>query len=76
MNGVWEYLSNLQEKEMDLLIEMGNNTKCQATSHGTMTFQRELGKTLLVRGMLYVLGMTNKLISISTLEDRGYAVSF
>jgi hypothetical protein len=38
MIGVRAYFSNLQEEEMDLVIEMGNNAKCQATSHGTMTF--------------------------------------
>jgi hypothetical protein len=30
----------------------------------------------MVRDVLYVLGMTKNLISVSTLEDRGYVVSF
>jgi hypothetical protein len=66
----------LKEEEMDLVIEMGNNAKCRATSHGAVTFQRESEKPLMVRDVLYVLGMTKNLISVSTLEDRGYVVSF
>jgi hypothetical protein len=75
MTGVREYFSILQE-EMDLVIEMGNNAKCRVVGHGTMTFQRESGKPLIVRDVLYVPGMTKNLISVSTLEDRGYVVSF
>jgi hypothetical protein len=76
MIGVREYFSRLQEEEMDLVIEMGNNAKCRATCHGTVTFQRESGKPLMVRDVLYVLGMTKNLISVSALEDMGYMVSF
>jgi hypothetical protein len=76
MTGVREYFSSLQEEEMDLVIEMGNNAKCRATGHGTVTFQRESGKPLMVRDVLYVPGMKKNLISVSTLEDRGYVVSF
>jgi transposase InsO family protein len=75
MTGVRDYFSSLKE-EMDLVIEMGNNAKCRATGHGTVTFQRESGKPLMVRDILYVPGMTKNLISVSTLEDRGYVVSF
>jgi hypothetical protein len=76
MTGVREYFSSLQEEEMDLVIEMGNNAKCRGTGHGTMTFQRESEKPLMVRDVLYVPGMKKNLISVSTLEDRGYVFSF
>jgi len=76
MTGVWEYFSNLQEEDMDLVIEMGNNTKCWETCHGTMKFQRESRKPLMVRDMLYVLGMKNNLILVSSLKDTSYVVSF
>jgi hypothetical protein len=46
MTRVREYFSSLQEEEMDLVIEMDNNTKCQAIGHGTITFQRESGKAI------------------------------
>jgi hypothetical protein len=61
---------------MDLYIEMGNNAKCGAAGHGTVTFQRESGKPLMVKDVLYVSGMMKNLILVSTLEDRGYVVTF
>jgi hypothetical protein len=76
MTGVRDYFSILKEEEMDLVIEMGNNAKCRGTSHGEVTFQREFGKPLMVRDVLYVLGMTKNLISVSALEDKGCVVSF
>jgi hypothetical protein len=76
MTGMQEYFSSLQEEEMDLMIKMGNNAKCRATGHGAMTFQREYGKPLMVRDVLYVSGMKKNLISILALKDTGYVVSF
>jgi hypothetical protein len=76
MNGVQDYFSSLREEEMDLYIEMGNNAKCRAAGHGTITFQRESKKPLMVKDVLYVPRMTKNLISVSALEDRGYMVSF
>jgi hypothetical protein len=61
---------------MDLVIEMGNNAKCREAGHGTITFQKESEKPLMVRDVLNVPSMTKNLISISALEDRGYVVSF
>jgi hypothetical protein len=71
MNRVWDYLSNLQEGDMDLVIEMGNNAKCQVAHHGIMTFQRESRKPLMVRDVIYVIFMTKNLTSVSTLENIG-----
>jgi hypothetical protein len=76
MTRVREYFSSVQEEEMDLVIEMGNNAKCRAAGHGMVTFQRESRKPLMVGDVLYVSGIKKNLISISTLEDRGYVVSF
>jgi hypothetical protein len=64
MTGVLDYFSSLKE-EMDLVIEMGNNVKCRVAGPGTLTFQRESWKPLMVRDVLYVLRMTKNLISIS-----------
>ena len=40
------------------------------------TFQRELGKSLWFANVLYVPGLKKNLISVSTLEDKRYEVSF
>jgi hypothetical protein len=55
---------------------MGNNAKCRAVGHGTVTFQRESKKPLMVKDVLYVPGITKNLIFVSALEDKGYVVSF
>ena len=39
-------------------------------------FQRESGKPLSFVDLSYVLGLTKNIISISTLEDKGYQVKF
>ena len=41
-----------------------------------LAFHRESGKPLIFADVLYVLGLTKNLISISTLEDKGYHVKF
>jgi hypothetical protein len=43
---------------------------------GKTSFQLESGDTLHIRDVLYVIGMKKNLISTSTLEDKGYRVSF
>lgn len=43
---------------------------------GTLTFDREPKPPLMVLDVLYVPGMRKNLISISTLEDRGYEIFF
>jgi hypothetical protein len=69
MIGVCNYFSSLKEEEIDLYIEMGNNAKCPAVGHGTVTFQRESEKPLMVKDVLYVSEMTKNLISVLALED-------
>jgi hypothetical protein len=56
--GVSDIFSILKEEELDLYIEMGNDAKCQAAGHGTITFQRESENPLMVKDVLYVLGLT------------------
>ena len=43
---------------------------------GIVSFERESGKPLSFADVLYVPGLTKKLISVSTLEDKGYRVKF
>jgi len=49
-----------------------------ATRQGVdiVSFQRESGKPLWFADVLYVLGLKKNLMSISTLEDKGYEVKF
>jgi hypothetical protein len=41
-----------------------------------MSFQRESGKSLRFVDVLYVLGLTENIVSVLTLEDKGFEVTF
>ena len=68
--------TKLEKKKLDFFIELGDNAKYHATGIGIVKFQRESSKPLLVEYVLYVPGMTKNLVLVSTLEDKGYIVTF
>jgi hypothetical protein len=76
MTGRKEFFSRLQEGGVNILIELGDNARYNAQGIGTVSFQRESGKPLCFVDVLYVLGLTKNLISLSTLEDKGFEVTF
>jgi hypothetical protein len=71
-----EFFSSLQEGGMNLLIELGDDACYKAQGIGTVSFQRESGKPLRITDVLYVPGLTKNLISVLTLEDEGFEVTF
>ncbi|XP_059067571.1 uncharacterized protein LOC131858366 [Cryptomeria japonica] len=76
MTGVKECFRKLEEKKNDFYIDLRDKSKNHATGVGTVKFQRESGKPLFVEDVLYVPGMTKHLILVSTLEDKGYIITF
>jgi hypothetical protein len=76
MTGHKEFFNKLQEGGVNLHIELGNDARYKAQGIGTMMFQREFGKFLRFIDVLYVPGLTKNLISTSTLEDKGFEVTF
>jgi hypothetical protein len=56
MTGVHEHFTNLTENDVDLDVELGNDSKVKAVGHGTISFQREFQQPMVVRDVLYVLG--------------------
>jgi hypothetical protein len=64
------------ERESKLRVEHGDNSKYAMRGVGTSSFQLESGDTIHIQDVLYVLGFKRNLLSISTLEDKGYRVSF
>jgi hypothetical protein len=48
----------------------------KAVGSGTVSFQRESLPPMLLREVLYVPGLKKNLVSISTIEERGYEVLF
>jgi hypothetical protein len=76
MTGCKEFFSRLQEGGMNIHIELGDNACYKVQGIGTVSFQRESGKPLHFVDVLYVPGLTKNLISVSTLEDKGFEVTF
>jgi hypothetical protein len=76
MTGRKEFFTRLQEGGVNLVIELGDDRRYKAQGVGTVSFQRESGKPLRFADVLYVSGLTKNLISVSTLEDKGYEVTF
>ena len=68
MTGDKDLFSDLEEKDLQMHIEMGDD--------GTITFQREHGAPITLKNVMYVLGLKKDLVSISMLENRVYDVIF
>jgi hypothetical protein len=73
--GVHENLTDLTQIG-DLEVVLGYDWVVKAVGSGTISFQRESLPPMLLRDVLYVLGLKKNLISISTIEERGYEVLF
>eukprot|EP00253_Pinus_taeda_P029923 PITA_29923 len=76
MTGDKELFSDLEEKYLQMHIEMGDDGKYSVTRLGMITFQREHRAPLILNNVIYAPGMKKNLVSISMLEDRGYDVTF
>ena len=55
---------------------MGDESIVRVVGIGTVSFQRESLPPLAVSEVLYVPGLRKNLISMSTIEDKGYEVTF
>ena len=74
MMGDKEFFSDLEERDIKIHIEMGDDGRYSATSIGTITFQRESGKPFQLKYVMHVLGLKKNLVSYAMLEDRGYDI--
>ena len=76
MTDVKENFSKLKERRLNLEVMLGDNRIVRVVGEGTIYFQRESLSPLNVTKVFYVLGLKKNLISVSTIEDRGYEVVF
>jgi hypothetical protein len=76
MTGSQKSLTSLSEEDSGLQVELGDNAKYAVKGVGAASFQLESRKPLRMSDVLYVLGLKKNLLSISVMEDRGYAVAF
>ena len=76
MTGQKRFFKDLQEGGTGIHVELGGDVRYQAQGVGTVSFERESSKPLSFVDVLYIPGLTKNLISISTLEEKGYQVKF
>eukprot|EP00253_Pinus_taeda_P012021 PITA_12021 len=72
MFGDKNLFSTLEEKDLQIQIEMGDDEKYRVLGEGTVVFQREHGAPLTLTDVKYVRGLKKNLVSIAMLEDKGY----
>jgi hypothetical protein len=61
---------------MQFKIVMGDDGKYQAKCVGVVKFERDYGKSLYLRDVIYVPRLKKNLVSVSVLEDLGYKEFF
>ena len=71
-----ELFSDLEERDLQMHIEMGDDGRYSATRIGTFTFERESGNPFLLKEVMHVPGLKKNLVSVAMLEDKGYDVVF
>jgi hypothetical protein len=76
MTGFRNHLKYLVEKETNLHVVHGDNARYNVKEGGTSTLQLYSGIPLQLSEVLYVPGMKRNLVSISSLEDKDYKVTF
>jgi hypothetical protein len=76
MTGDKESFINLEEKDLIMHIDMGDDVKYSAIGIGTITFQRESCKPFQLKKFMHVPSLKKNLVSVAMLEDRGYVVVF
>ena len=74
MTGDRDLFSDLEEKDLGVHIEMGDDGRYSATNIGTISFERESGKPFVLKEVMHVSRLKKNLISVAMLEDKGYDV--
>ena len=68
--------NTLEEKDLQMRIEMGNDEKCSVLGVGVVSFQSEHGAHITLTDVKYVPGQKKNLVLIAMLEEKGYDVVF
>jgi hypothetical protein len=76
MTGFRDHLTNFVEKETNLHVFLGDDARYNVKWVGTSTFQIDYDMQLQLSEVLYVPRMKMNLVSISSLEDKDYKVTF
>jgi hypothetical protein len=71
MTGDKESFNDLEEKDLRIHIEMGDDGKYSATHIGNIAFQRESSKPFQLKNVLHVPGLKKNWVSVAMLEEKG-----
>ena len=74
--GYKEALSDLVEKDTNLEIILGDNATYPVKGTMTVTLHLSQGQVIRLQYVLYVPDFKKNLVSISTMEDKGFNVAF
>eukprot|EP00253_Pinus_taeda_P012261 PITA_12261 len=66
----------LEEKDLNMRIEMGDDRRYSVLGVGMVAFQREHGAPLTLTDVMYAPGLKKNLVLVMMLEDKGYNVVF
>jgi len=76
MTGDKSLFNTLEEKDLKMCIEMGDNERYNVSGVGTVALQREHGAPITLTDVKYVPRLKKNLVSVAMLEDKGYDVVF
>ena len=76
MTGAKDQFTQFSDRRINLEIELGDESIVRAVGIGTVSFQTESLPPLAISEVLYVPSLRKNLISVSTIEDKGYEVTF
>jgi hypothetical protein len=71
-----DILSCISEKKFSQKVTLGDDYQYPIKGVGESNYKLNLGNSMKMKDVLYVLGLTKKLLSISALEKKGSRVTF
>ena len=76
MTGDKSLFNALEEKDLKMHIEMGDDGRYSVSGGGTVAFHGEHGAPLTLTDVMYVPGLKKSLVSVTMLDDKCYDVVF
>jgi hypothetical protein len=76
MTGQRDFLSYLSENKFSQKVTLGDDYQYPIKGVGESNYKLNSGTPMKMKDVLYVLGLTKNLLSISALENKGFKISF
>jgi hypothetical protein len=76
MTGYKDSFSNLTHKDSPHKVKLGDDYQYLIKGLGEASYKLDSRKPMKMKEVIYVLGLKKNLLSISTLDEKGYIVAF